>query len=145
MVGCISASVRPGFLSRFFSDANYVKHENVCVPVLPESIPAGACHSNQGWYLGPSGYRLKAGNTCNKQRGVIKDAPVRKDCARPQLPEGEIGHTVFQFPKEVIQFEYLGESEVITSQIPFDVSVYQVVRAIDYPCSSARWVRMAIP
>ena len=108
----------------FISDVNHVKHENVCVPVVPESIPAGACHSNQGWYLGPSGYRFKAGNTCNKQRGVIKDAPVRKDCARPQLPEGEIGHTVFQFPKEIVQFEYLGESEVLTSQIPFDVSVY---------------------
>ncbi|OCB86117.1 signal sequence binding protein [Sanghuangporus baumii] len=110
--------------SDYECDFNYVRHGKTCIPVIPESIPEGSCHSSQGTYWGPSGYRLKAGNSCDKLRGVVMEQPVQKDCSMPQLPEGEIGIMTFQFPNEVVQLEYLMESETILIRLR-DGSVWQ--------------------
>ncbi|KAL5489710.1 VPS10_1 [Sanghuangporus weigelae] len=110
--------------SDYECDFNYVRHGKACIPVIPESIPEGSCHSSQGMYWGPSGYRLKAGNSCDKLRGVVMDQPVQKDCSMPQLPEGEIGFMTVQFPNEVVQIEYLRESETILTRLR-DGSVWQ--------------------
>ena len=66
-----------------FSDYNYVRNGDKCVPVGPEPIPAGVCTGAPGQtYQGSSGYRLIPGNLCTKQNGVEKDKKVEKSCSQ---------------------------------------------------------------
>jgi hypothetical protein len=66
-----------------YSDYNYVRHDNECVPVGPEPIEAGVCTGNPDQtYMGSSGYRLVPGNTCNQATGVKKDTPISKKCSQ---------------------------------------------------------------
>jgi len=64
------------------SDYNHALIEGKCVSIGPEPIPAGACFGNRRnqTYQGSSGYRLLAGNTCEREGGVKKDEPVTKNC-----------------------------------------------------------------
>jgi len=71
------------------SDFNFVRHEDKCVPVGPEPIPAGVCANGQGTYKGSSGWRKIPGNSCT---GGNKDEKVDKDCSKAQPAEGEIIH-----------------------------------------------------
>ena len=95
-----------------FSDFNFVRQGDICVPAVPESIPPGACQGSTGTYLGPSGYRLKAGDACDKRLGVVLDAPIQKECSPPELPEGDVGQKIFDFSSEIVQQEYFKFSSV---------------------------------
>ncbi|GJJ15988.1 hypothetical protein Clacol_010267 [Clathrus columnatus] len=103
-------------------DFNYVLEDNKCIPQGPEPIPAGVCEDASGTYMGSSGYRLIPGNTC--LGGVRKDDKVKKDCAKAQLPAGEISHQTFEFPSRVHQHEYFRESRTILVRLD-DGSIYQ--------------------
>lgn len=61
---------------------NYVRHNDQCVPVGPEPIPAGVCKDPDQTYRGSSGYRIIPGNTCDRNRGVKKDEPIEKKCSQ---------------------------------------------------------------
>jgi|SRR5712671_2930852 len=67
------------------SDYNYVRHNDQCVPVGPEPIPAGVCRNPDQMYEGSSGYRLIPGNTCDRSKGTKKDEPVKKKCSQGGL------------------------------------------------------------
>jgi Sortilin, neurotensin receptor 3, C-terminal len=64
------------------SDYNFVRHNDECVPVGPEPIPAGVCRNPDQVYRGSSGYRIIPGNTCDRDRGVKKNEPVEKKCSQ---------------------------------------------------------------
>lgn len=67
----------------FCSDYNFIRNGDQCVPAGPEPVPAGVCAGNDAdeTYYGSSGYRLIPGNTCDKERGVEKDEPIKKSCS----------------------------------------------------------------
>ncbi|KAI5120439.1 hypothetical protein M0805_009901 [Coniferiporia weirii] len=87
-------------------DYNHVKKDGLCVRVGPERIPANVCFDPSSTYLGSSGYRLIAGNACERERGISMDRPVEKNCA-PHAKKGEIVHQPFEFSSEIIQHGYL--------------------------------------
>jgi hypothetical protein len=64
------------------SDFNFVRQDGDCVPVGPESVPAGQCSKDSDQYLGSSGYRKIPGNTCDRDAGVKLDEQVMKDCSK---------------------------------------------------------------
>jgi hypothetical protein len=63
------------------SDFNFVRQDGDCVPVGPETVPAGQCNKDTDKYLGSSGYRKIPGNTCDREAGVKLDDKVSKDCS----------------------------------------------------------------
>lgn len=76
---------RPLFLRptiRACSDYNFIRNGDQCVAAGPEPVPPNVCAGNDPdeMYEGSSGYRLIPGNTCDKQRGLRKDDPVKKPC-----------------------------------------------------------------
>jgi hypothetical protein len=77
-----------------FSDFNFVRQDGECVAVGPESVPAGTCNRKEDTYLGSSGYRLIPGNTCDRNKGVKKDEPVKKDCAAARPENGKASHVI---------------------------------------------------
>ncbi|GAA6013403.1 hypothetical protein JCM11491_006065 [Sporobolomyces phaffii] len=84
-----------------------------CVPVGPESIPAGQCRKEGDEFLGSSGFRLIPGNTCDRQRGVKKDEPKMKPCHAGQANPGLVSHQSFTFPGLVLDQSYFGDSHTI--------------------------------
>lgn len=85
MVGCVES--HSGLLLTICdvivdSAFNYVRHNDQCVPVGPEQIPAGVCKNPDQTYQGSPGYRLIPGNTCDRSKGVDKDKPVEKKCSQ---------------------------------------------------------------
>jgi len=86
MVRCVEATILDSY-SPFVdviadSDYNYVRHNDQCVPVGPEPIPAGVCRDPDQTYKGSSGYRIIPGNTCDREKGVKKDDRVEKKCSQ---------------------------------------------------------------
>ncbi|KAH8104337.1 hypothetical protein DFH11DRAFT_1733918 [Phellopilus nigrolimitatus] len=73
---------------------------------------------------GSSGYRLIPGNTCDKSRGIVKDAKVQKDCSLAQPGEGEVTHQTFEFASEIVQYAYFKESTTILVRL-HDGTVWQ--------------------
>lgn len=72
------------------SDFNYVRQDGECVAVGPEAVPAGTCIRKDDTYMGSSGYRKIPGNTCDRDAGVKKDEPIKKQCTKGEqhlLPE----------------------------------------------------------
>ncbi|KAL5527924.1 hypothetical protein ACEPAG_6725 [Sanghuangporus baumii] len=88
---------RPCERTDYECDANFIKQDDVCVSMIPDSIREDACLTSNR-YSTPSGYRLKVGNTCDKHDGVILDEPVEKYCDPLEIPEGEEGHKIFVGP-----------------------------------------------
>ncbi|KAH8114005.1 hypothetical protein DFH11DRAFT_1877815 [Phellopilus nigrolimitatus] len=82
-------------------DYNFIRNGDQCLPAGPEPIPADVCRDASGTYMGSSGYRLIPGNTCDKSRGIVKDAKVQKDRSLAQPEEGEL------FPDERFIVFYL--------------------------------------
>ncbi|OSX64575.1 hypothetical protein POSPLADRAFT_1138528 [Postia placenta MAD-698-R-SB12] len=93
-------------------DYNFIRQGDQCVPAGPEPIAPGVCPPDEPdkTYKGSSGFRLIPGNTCDKSRGKVKDAPVDKPCSNAQPAEGEIIHQTFEFQSPVLQFAYFKES-----------------------------------
>ena len=73
-----------------FSDYNFIKQGDQCVPAGPERIPAGVCSDPDQEYLGSSGYRKIPGNTCTG--GSQKERKVQKKCSQAQPEEGNVVH-----------------------------------------------------
>lgn len=63
------------------SDYNFVQHNDECIPVGPEPIPAGVCVEPTDTYQGSSGFRKIPGNTCDRDRGLKLDDRVTKSCS----------------------------------------------------------------
>ncbi|EIW75279.1 Oligoxyloglucan reducing end-specific cellobiohydrolase [Coniophora puteana RWD-64-598 SS2] len=98
----------------FECDYNFVRSGDGCVPSGPERVPSDKCTTGRQdeTYMGSSGYRLIPGNKCDRGRGVAKDALVEKKCSEAQPAEGEVVHSVFEFPGKVVQHEFFKESSV---------------------------------
>jgi len=69
---------------RRYSDYNFVRSGDECVPAGPEPVPVNVCagHDPDETYLGSSGYRLIPGNTCDREQGLKKDDKIRKSCSK---------------------------------------------------------------
>ncbi|KAH8109150.1 hypothetical protein DFH11DRAFT_958248 [Phellopilus nigrolimitatus] len=105
-------------------DYNFIRNGDQCLPAGPEPIPADVCRDASGTYMGSSGYRLIPGNTCDKSRGIVKDAKVQKDCSLAQPEEGEVTHQTFEFASEIVQYAYFKESTTILVRL-HDGTVWQ--------------------
>ncbi|KAG6330590.1 hypothetical protein ID866_8498 [Astraeus odoratus] len=107
-------------------DYNYVRSGDICVPSGLERIPSTQCTSGQAdeTYMGSSGYRLVAGNKCDKGRGLRKDEPVSKPCSQAQPAEGEITNSRHEFPAEVLQYQFFKESSTIIVHLS-DYTIWQ--------------------
>ena len=71
-----------------YSDYNFVKQGDKCVPAGPEPIPAGECRTGdtKQTFMGSSGYRKIPGNNCDDSRvEKKKDDPVEKSCSQGAL------------------------------------------------------------
>ena len=90
----------------------------------PQPIPAGACEKEGDKFKGSSGYRLIPGNTCNRDRGLKKDAPKLKDCSEGQASGGSVTHQRFEFPALLTEYSYFGESKTLLAYAS-DNSVWQ--------------------
>ena len=66
------------------SDYNFIRSGDKCVPSGLERIPSTMCTTGRPdeTYMGSSGYRLIAGDKCDKSKGVRKDEPVSKPCSQ---------------------------------------------------------------
>lgn len=64
------------------SDYNFIRNGDKCISAGPEPVPPNVCAGNDPdeTYFGSSGYRLIPGNTCDKERGLKKDEPVKRPC-----------------------------------------------------------------
>ncbi|KAH9989911.1 Oligoxyloglucan reducing end-specific cellobiohydrolase [Russula compacta] len=105
-------------------DFNYVRHNDQCVPVGPEPIPAGVCKNPDQTYQGSPGYRLIPGNTCDRSSGVDKDKLVEKKCSQAQPAEGSVIHQTFDFPAPIVQHAYFNQSTTILVRLQ-DASIWQ--------------------
>ncbi|KAL5529893.1 VPS10_3 [Sanghuangporus sanghuang] len=81
-------------------DANFIRQDDVCVSMIPDAIREDTCQPNNK-YSTPTGYRLKVGDTCDKDSGVILDEPVEKYCDSLEMREHEEGHGIFVVPTPV--------------------------------------------
>ncbi|GAA5912886.1 vacuolar protein sorting/targeting protein 10 [Sporobolomyces salmoneus] len=84
-----------------------------CIPVGPETIPAGQCRNDGDEFLGSSGFRLIPGNTCDRQRGIKKDEKKMKPCHAGKENPGLVSHQSFTFPGLVLDQSYFGDSHTI--------------------------------
>ncbi|KZV63312.1 Oligoxyloglucan reducing end-specific cellobiohydrolase, partial [Peniophora sp. CONT] len=99
--------------SDFECDYNFVRHNDQCVPVGPEPIPAGVCPDKNGKYMGSSGYRLIPGNTCDRDRGEKKDEKTEKSCSQAAPETGSVIHQTFDFPSRIVQHSYFKKATTI--------------------------------
>ncbi|KAH7881943.1 hypothetical protein F5I97DRAFT_1932104 [Phlebopus sp. FC_14] len=109
-----------------FDDYNFVRSGDKCVPSGLERIPSTMCTSGRPdeTYMGSSGYRLIAGNQCDRSRGIKKDEPTSKPCSQAQPAEGEITNQVHEFGAEVIQHQFFKDSSTILVRLA-DNSIWQ--------------------
>ncbi|KAI6113349.1 hypothetical protein EV401DRAFT_2058736 [Pisolithus croceorrhizus] len=107
-------------------DYNYVRSGDQCIPSGLEHIPSNMCTSGRPdeTYMGSSGYRLIAGDKCDKGRGLRKDEPVSKPCSQAQPAEGEVTSQVHDFPADVAQYEFFKESSTILVRL-IDHTIWQ--------------------
>ncbi|GAA5980381.1 hypothetical protein JCM11641_001783 [Rhodosporidiobolus odoratus] len=84
-----------------------------CVPVGPESIPAGQCKREGDKFLGSSGFRLIPGNTCDVKRGIKKDEQIMKPCHAGVDTPGLVSHQSFTFPGLVLDQVYFSDSHTL--------------------------------
>ncbi|KAJ7120090.1 Oligoxyloglucan reducing end-specific cellobiohydrolase [Mycena epipterygia] len=91
-------------------DYNYIREDNVCIPVAQEDIPIGACQRPNQTFMGSSGYRKIPGNVCT---GGSKDHRVPKPCSPDHRGEGNILHRKFRFPYFIVQYAYFPDSTTI--------------------------------
>lgn len=107
-------------------DYNYVRSGDQCIPSGLERIPSNVCTSGRPdeTYMGSSGYRLIAGDKCDKGRGLRKDEPVSKPCSQAQPAEGEVTSQIHDFPADVVQYEFFKESSTILVRLS-DHTIWQ--------------------
>lgn len=79
------------------SDYNFAPDGTECIPVGPETIPAGACLREGDKFKGSSGFRLIPGNTCDVRKEIKKDALVEKPCHAGTATPGLISHQTVSF------------------------------------------------
>jgi hypothetical protein len=103
-------------------DYNYIRQGSKCIPAGPERIPANVCKNPEDTYSGSSGYRKIPGNTC--RGGIEKDKPVPKKCSDAQPEEGSVTHQLFEFPGQIVQYEYFNQSKTILVRL-MDHSMWQ--------------------
>ncbi|KIJ65382.1 hypothetical protein HYDPIDRAFT_88076 [Hydnomerulius pinastri MD-312] len=110
----------------FECDYNYVRSGDQCVPAGLERIPNTMCTSGKAdeTYIGSSGYRLVAGNHCDRGSGNKKDEPVSKSCSQAQPVEGEITNQVHEFNAEVVQHQFFKDSNTILVRLS-DNTIWQ--------------------
>ena len=67
-----------------YSDYNFIRSGDKCVPPGLERIPSTMCTTGRldETYMGSSRYCLIAGDKCDKSNGVRKDEPVSKPCSQ---------------------------------------------------------------
>ncbi|KAF9224207.1 Oligoxyloglucan reducing end-specific cellobiohydrolase [Gyrodon lividus] len=96
-------------------DYNYVRSNDECVPAGLERIPNTMCTSGKAdeTYIGSSGYRLIAGNRCDRGKGIKKDEPVSKPCSQAQPAEGEIANQIHGFDATVVQYQFFKDSSSV--------------------------------
>lgn len=94
-----------------------------CEPTTLLPLPPNACKRPGDTFLGPSGYRRIAGDTCQAQ-GRAKDAPVQRPCAQGAPAAGGLVHTRFAFPSAVAEVLHLDASPRILVRLT-DGQVYQ--------------------
>lgn len=62
-------------------DYNFVRNsEGKCVRTSSFAEETGQCNNGADTYEGKSGYRLIPGNICLKEKGLVLDEPVKKNC-----------------------------------------------------------------
>ncbi|WVO13483.1 hypothetical protein L204_101103 [Cryptococcus depauperatus] len=105
-------------------DFNYVRQDGECVPVGPETVPAGTCNKQGDKYLGSSGYRKIPGNTCKSKFNRAKDSPIMKDCAFARPENGKPSHVIHQFTSNIVSHSYFPSSQTILLQLA-DLTVWQ--------------------
>ncbi|KAJ7128312.1 Oligoxyloglucan reducing end-specific cellobiohydrolase [Mycena epipterygia] len=91
-------------------DYNYIREDDVCIPVGREKIPIGACRNSYDIFMGSSGYRKVPGNACT---GGSKDHRVPKPCSPDPRGEGDIIHQTFILPDFIVQYAYFPDSTTI--------------------------------
>ncbi|KAI5302445.1 vacuolar protein sorting/targeting protein PEP1, partial [Ascosphaera atra] len=66
----------------FECDFNFVRSEDgkECIPAASLKVPSGQCKKDDDKYMGPSGYRLIPGNTCDRKGGRELDKEVERSC-----------------------------------------------------------------
>lgn len=107
-------------------DYNFVRSGDKCVPSGLERIPSTMCTTGRPdeTYMGSSGYRLIAGDKCDKSKGVRKDEPVSKSCSQAQPSEGEITSQIHEFTAEIVQYRFFRESSTILVRLS-DHTIWQ--------------------
>jgi hypothetical protein len=97
------------------SDYNFIRNGDQCVAAGPEPVPPNVCAGSDPdeTYYGSSGYRLIPGNTCDKERGLKKDEPIKKPCSNGNDDlslSAQLGLTCFQRnpPREKSHIERYG-------------------------------------
>jgi hypothetical protein len=70
----------------FECDYNFVRDGKDCVTKVPISPPDGSCKKPDDKFMGPSGWRLIPGNTCNRKSGKQKDDKVERECSDAGKP-----------------------------------------------------------
>ncbi|KAI6019072.1 hypothetical protein EDC04DRAFT_2740208, partial [Pisolithus marmoratus] len=77
---------------RYFSTVLHlhssVRHDDGCIPSGLEHIPSNMYISGRPdeTYMGFSGYRLIAGDRCDKSRGLCMDEPEFESCSQAKRP-----------------------------------------------------------
>ncbi|MCJ1355851.1 MAG: vacuolar protein sorting/targeting protein PEP1 [Icmadophila ericetorum] len=103
----------------FECDYNFVRSPDrkECIPIGRLSAPEGQCKNTDDKYEGSSGWRLIAGNTCNRDSRVNKDDKIERHCTDTvKIPlSGKIAHEIHTFKANNFrEYYYLERTE--TSQ-----------------------------
>lgn len=106
------------------SDFNFVLQDGECVLAGPEPVPAGTCTKPTDTFEGSSGYRLIPGNTCDRSKGIQKDARKQKSCQQARPIDGSVSHQTQYFTSKVVQHFYFGDSQTVVVQLA-DNSIWQ--------------------
>jgi hypothetical protein len=106
------------------SDFNFVLQDGECVLAGPEPVPAGTCSRPTDTFEGSSGYRLIPGNTCDRSKGIQKDARKTKSCQQARPADGSVSHQTQYFKSKVVQHFYFGDSQTVVVQLA-DNSIWQ--------------------
>ncbi|KAG0173404.1 vacuolar protein sorting/targeting protein PEP1 [Apophysomyces sp. BC1034] len=110
-------------------DYNFQRDANGrCVRIGPDGLTNDQCKSKDDVYLGSSGYRLIAGNTCDREAGKKLDEPISRKCSEntggssnslqptgptttaAQPSEDNISKYQTVFNSEIDQFTYFRDS-----------------------------------
>lgn len=100
----------------FECDYNFVRSDDrkECIPSRTLSAPEGQCKNPEDTYKGSSGWRLIAGNTCQRDGGNNKDDKIDRQCTDTVKtpPSGKIAHEIHTFQANSFrEYYYLERTE----------------------------------